>query len=153
LQENAHIFVSLHYNALPETVNPLARARGFSVYYNYPHSFRLAQSVYDAFTKRVNLPDNGMIANDVLFIPRIPQMPSILVENAYIILPEQEEMARSKKGREPLVRALYEGIMNFYGAEPRPSKKTAKRRAFRKPMKKAILLPAKSSAEKAAKHK
>ncbi len=153
LQENAHIFVSLHYNALPETVNPLSRARGFSVYYNYPHSFRLAQSVYDAFTKRVNLPDNGMIANDVLFIPRIPQMPSILVENAYIILPEQEEMARSKKGREPLVRALYEGIMNFYGAEPRPSKKTAKRRAFRKPMKKAILLPVKSSAEKTAKHK
>lgn len=146
LKENAHIFVSLHYNALPETVNPLARARGFSVYYNYPHSFQLAQSVYDAFTRRVLLPDNGMIANDVLFIPRIPQMPSILVENAYIILPEQEEMARSKKGREPLVRALYEGIMNFYGAKPRPLKKTAKRNAFKKPMKKAVLLPGKTPA-------
>ena len=134
LQENAHIFVSLHYNALPETTNPFAGARGFSVYYNYPHSFQLAQSVYDAFTKRVPLPGNGLIANDVLFIPRIPQMPSILVENAYIILPQQEEMARSKKGREPLVRALYEGIMKFYGAIPRPPKK---------PMKKAVLLPGK----------
>ncbi len=143
LNENAHIFVSLHYNALPETINPLARARGFSVYYNYPHSFQLAQSVYDAFTKRVPLPDNGMIANDVLFIPRIPQMPSILVENAYLILPEQEEMARSKKGREPLVRALYEGIMKFYGVTPRPAKTPAKRNAFKKPMKKAVLLPAK----------
>lgn len=153
LRENAHIFVSLHYNALPETVNPLARARGFSVYYNYPHSFQLAQSVYDAFTKRVPLPDNGMIANDVLFIPRIPQMPSILVENAYIILPEQEERARSKKGREPLVRALYEGIMNFYGAKPRPLKKPAKRNAFRKPMKKAVLLPGKTPEPAAAKKK
>ncbi len=151
LKENAHIFVSLHYNALPETVNPLARARGFSVYYNYPHSFQLAQSVYDAFTKRVPLPDNGMIANDVLFIPRIPQMPSILVENAYIILPEQEEMARSKKGREALVRALYEGIMNFYGATPRPAKTPAKRNAFRKPMKKAVLLPAKTEKTSTAK--
>lgn len=146
LKENAHIFVSLHYNALPETINPLARARGFSVYYNYPHSFQLAQSVYDAFTKRVPLPDNGMIANDVLFIPRIPQMPSILVENAYIILPEQEELARSKKGREPLVRALYEGIMKFYGATPRPLKKPVKRNAFKKPMKKAVLLPGKPPA-------
>lgn len=143
LKENAHIFVSLHYNALPETVDPLARARGFSVYYNYPHSFQLAQSVYDAFTKHVELPDNGMIANDVLFIPRIPQMPSILVENAYIILPEQEEMARTKQGREPLVRALYEGIMKFYGATPRNTKKPARRHAFQKPMKKAVLLPAK----------
>ncbi len=153
LKENAHIFVSLHYNALPETVNPLARARGFSVYYNYPHSFQLAQSVYDAFTKRVPLPDNGMIANDVLFIPRIPQMPSILVENAYIILPEQEEMARSKKGREPLVRALYEGIMKFYGATPRPLKKPVKRNAFKKPMKKAVLLPAKTPELSPAKKK
>lgn len=153
LKENAHIFVSLHYNALPETVNPLARARGFSVYYNYPHSFQLAQSVYDAFTKRVTLPDNGMIANDVLFIPRIPQMPSILVENAYIILPEQEEMARTKKGREPLVRALYEGIMNFYGAKPRPPKKSAKRNAFKKPLKKAVLLPGKTPSAHTAKKK
>lgn len=143
LKENAHIFVSLHYNALPEIVNPLARARGFSVYYNYPHSFPLAQAVYDAFTKHVSLPDNGMIANDVLFIPRIPQMPSILVENAYIILPEQEEMARSKKGREPLVKALYEGIMKFYGVSPRPTKKSTQRNAFRKPAKKTVLLPPK----------
>jgi len=150
LKENAHIFVSLHYNALPETVNPLSRARGFSVYYNYPHSFQLAQAVYDAFTRVVPLPDNGMIANDVLFIPRIPQMPSILVENAYIILPEQEEMARTKTGRAPLVRALYEGIMNFYGAKPRPAKTPVKRSRFRKPAKKTALLPAKQPVLKPA---
>lgn len=133
LKEKAHLFISLHYNALPETVNPLTRARGYSVYYNYPHSFQLAQSVYDAFTRNVPLPDNGMIANDVLFIPRIPQMPSILVENAYIILPEQEEMAKSKEGRAAFVQALYEGILNFYGVKTDPVKKPARRNAFKKP--------------------
>ncbi len=133
LKEKAHIFVSLHYNALPETINPLSRARGYSVYYNYPHSFPLAQAVYDAFTRLVPLPDNGMIANDVLFIPRIPQLPSILVENAYLILPEQEEMAKTKQGRAPLVQALYEGILNFYGVKTDTKKKPGKRNAFKKP--------------------
>lgn len=120
LQEKAHIFISLHYNALPETFNPFAKPRGYSIYYNYPHSFELAKAVYDSFTRLVSLPDDGLISNDVLFIPRIPQLPSILVENAYLILPEQEELAKTREGRAPFVRAIYEGILNFYGVTPEP---------------------------------
>ena len=112
--QQAHLFISLHYNALTETANPFARSRGFSVYYTYPHSFALAQSVYKAFTQHVPLPDNGLIANDVLFIPRMPDFPSILVENAYLMMPQQEQMARTHEGRAPFVKALYEGIVKFY---------------------------------------
>ncbi len=158
LQEDAHIFVSLHYNALPETINPLARPRGYSVYYNYPHSFKLAQAVYRSFTKNVKLPDNGMIANDVLFIPRIPHIPSILVENAYMLIPEQEQMARSKQGRAPLVKALYEGILNFYGVKlPQPPAKKKKaapkktRQTTQKSSSKTYLRPAPKPVLKAGK--
>lgn len=130
LDQNAHIFVSLHHNALPDTVNPLAAPRGYSVYYTYPHSFALAESVYKAFNRLIALPDNGLIANDVLFIPRIPEMPSILIENAYMILPEQEELVLSPKGREQFAQAIYQGILNFYGVEPpaKRSKAQGKRR-------------------------
>lgn len=140
LQEQAHIFISLHYNALPETADPMARPRGYCVYYNYPHSFPLAQAIYKSFNRQVSLPDNGMIANDVLFIPRIPQMPSILVENAYLILPEQEEMARTPEGRRTFVQALYEGILDFYGV-PLSAKKspTVKQNSFQKPAKQLYL--------------
>jgi N-acetylmuramoyl-L-alanine amidase len=144
LQEKAHIFISLHYNALPETFNPLAKPRGYSVYYNYPHSFELAKAVYESFTRLVSLPDNGLIANDVLFIPRIPQMPSILVENAYLILPEQEEMAKTREGRAPFVRAIYEGILKFYGVTPDPVlTENRKRKTQKKPARKTYLRPAK----------
>ena len=145
LKENAHIFISLHYNALPETINPLSRPRGYSVYYNYPHSFKLAQAVYRSFTKRVKLPDNGMIANDILFIPRIAQMPSILVENAFLILPQQEKLARDPQGRSQFVQALYQGILNFYGVKntsAQSSKKAQKRRS-QKPTKKTYMRAAK----------
>ena len=119
IDEEAHLLISLHYNALPDTIDPLAHPRGFSVYYNYPHSFALAEAVYKSFVKNVALPDDGMIANDVLFIPRISQFPSILVENAYLILPQQEELAQTQTGRAPFIQALYEGILNFY-KKPEP---------------------------------
>ncbi len=130
LDQDAHIFVSLHHNALPDTVNPLAAPRGYSVYYTYPHSFDLAESVYKAFNRLIALPDNGLIANDVLFIPRIPEIPSILIENAYMILPEQEELVLSPKGREQFAEAIYQGILNFYGVDtnPKRSKAQGKRR-------------------------
>ena len=144
LQEKAHLFVSLHYNALPETINPLSKPRGYSIYYNYPHSFELAKAVYESFTRLVSIPDNGLIANDVLFIPRIPQMPSILVENAYLILPEQEEMAKTREGRAPFVRAVYEGILKFYGVTPEPVlTENRKRKTRKKPARKTYLRPAK----------
>ena len=112
--QQAHIFISLHYNALAETQNPLASPRGFTVYYAYPHSLALAQSVHNAFVKHVPLADNGLLANNVLFIPRMSDYPSILVENAFLMIPQQEEMAKTKEGRAPFVKALYEGILNFY---------------------------------------
>lgn len=112
--QQAHIFISLHYNALAETQNPLASPRGFTVYYAYPHSLALAESVHKAFGKHVPLADNGLLANSVLFIPRMSDYPSILVENAFLMFPDQEEMAKTKEGRALFVKALYEGIVNFY---------------------------------------
>ena len=114
VKENAHIFISLHHNALPDTANPLAKPMGYSVYYTYPHSFKLAESIHQSFQKNVPLPDSGLILNDVLFIPRIPDMPSVLIENAYMILPEQEELVMSKKGRRLFAQTIYQGIVDFY---------------------------------------
>lgn len=116
--KQADLFVSLHYNALPETANPLTHSHGFSVYYTYPHSLKLAQSVHNAYKKQVPLTDSGLFENTILFIPRMSEFPSILVENAFLILPEQEQLARTREGRAPFVKALYEGILDFFGATP-----------------------------------
>lgn len=132
-KNKAHIFVSLHYNALPSTTDPAAKPRGFTIFYAYPHSFDLANEMHDSFIKNVPLPDEGLTLNDVLFIPRISDFPSILVENAHLIIPEQEQMARTDAGQRIFVQALYEGIVNFYQKQfpppppPKPAKKKTKR--------------------------
>lgn len=118
LEEEAHIFVSLHHNAFGDTVNPLVAPHGFSIYYTYPHSFKLAESVHKSFTKSVPLHDSGLIANDVLFIPRISEMPSILIENAFMILPDQESLVMSEAGRKLFAETIYQGILRFYQPEP-----------------------------------
>ena len=118
LEENAHLFISLHHNALPETTDPFARPLGYSIYYTYPHSFKLGQSIHQSFQQHVSLPDNGLIANDVLFIPRISDIPSVLIENAYMILPEQEELVMSKEGRQLFAQTIYDGILTFYKTLP-----------------------------------
>ena len=68
------------------------------------------------------------------------------MENAYLILPEQEEMAKTPQGRKMLVQALYEGILNFYGVKiPQQKaavKKPAAKRYSQKPMKTTYLRPA-----------
>ncbi len=122
--QQADLFISLHYNAVADTVNPLSKPRGFSVYYAYPHSRALGQAVHKAYAKHVPLADNGLIQNDILFIPRMPDYPSILVESAFLILPEQEELARTPAGRAPFVKALYEGIVNFYKNQFSPTNTT-----------------------------
>ena len=127
LEQQAHIFISLHHNALPDTFNPRSMERGYSIYYTYPHSFNLAQSIYQTFNTKIPLADNGLIANDILFIPRICEMPSILIENAFMILPEQEEFVMSQKGRELFAQTIYEGILQFYKSTfPTPDAKRKK---------------------------
>lgn len=116
-QIRADILVSLHYDALPASVSPFKGRRGFSVFYSYPHSRKLAQSVHKAYKRLVPLPDNGLHQTDFLFVPRISGQPTVLVENAFLMMPEQEDLARSKEGRAVFVRALKEGIEAFFAAE------------------------------------
>ena len=82
-----------------------------------------------------------MIANDILLIPRIPQMHSILVENAYIILPEQAEMAKDPAKRKLFANAIYEGILDFYGVKPAPPKANKKVRRGKRRLKRTKAAP------------
>ncbi|MGB2578615.1 N-acetylmuramoyl-L-alanine amidase [Elusimicrobium simillimum] len=119
IKEGAHIFVSIHHNALPVSVSPFARKRGFVIYYFNEHSKPLALSLNDAFAANVKLPNNGTQVGDFSTV-RAPQFPSVLTENAFLMFPEQEDMVRNADTRAAFVKAIYEGILGFYGVKPEP---------------------------------
>lgn len=111
--ENAHLFISLHNNALPDNVNPFAADRGFSMFYYYPHSIAFAQTMQKSFERNIGIPSEGVIQADFSVIRSLPQVPSILIENTYLMIPYQEELVKQDRFINMLGNAIAEGVTDF----------------------------------------
>jgi N-acetylmuramoyl-L-alanine amidase len=112
VERGADVFVSIHNNALPDGSSPFAKPRGFTVFYYHPHSLALGRAVHEAYAAAAPVPDEGL-QWDNLLVARLSAMPAILVENAYIIFPEQEALLNEPSFREKLARALVSGLRAF----------------------------------------
>ncbi len=122
------IYISIHNNAIADGRDPFAAPRGFSIYFYHAHSMAFAKSIHDSFVRSINLPDEGLRFGDY-HVVRMTYMPSILVENAYMIFPEHEEMLKSARFRAKLSKAVCKGILDFFEV---PKKKRRVRRRRRK---------------------
>ncbi len=112
VDRDADLFVSLHNNALPDGTDPFAKPRGFTVFYYHPHSLALGRAVHAAYAGAVRLPDEGL-QWDNLLVARLTAMPALLIENAYIILPDQEDLLNHAAFRQTLARALVKGLRDY----------------------------------------
>jgi N-acetylmuramoyl-L-alanine amidase len=110
----ADLFVSLHYNALPDGVHP-DENRGSNVYYFHPQSYPLAQSILKTLLQRLNLPNFGLFY-DNLSVCRITSMPSVLIEAAFIMHPEEEALILDSDFRDKTAEAIVDGIEEFLRA-------------------------------------
>jgi N-acetylmuramoyl-L-alanine amidase len=116
VERRGDVFVSIHNNAVGDGVNPFASPRGFSVFYHHPQSLSLADRMYRAYEKRVPLPGEGLRYGNLL-VARLTAMPAILIENAYMIFPSQEENLNDPAFRERLAEAIADGLESFLAEE------------------------------------
>jgi len=116
VREQADMFISIHNNALPEGTNPFVN-NGISVYYYHPHSAALARAVHDALIDELDLPDFGRYYGN-LAVSRPTQYPAILVECAFMTIPEQEALLKTDKFRKNISHAVIEGIKDFLESQP-----------------------------------
>ncbi|MCH7690429.1 MAG: N-acetylmuramoyl-L-alanine amidase [candidate division Zixibacteria bacterium] len=107
----ADLFVSIHNNALPDGVNPFTN-NGTSIYYYHPHSINLARAIHGEMLKATQLPDHGLYHGN-LAVNRPTQYPAVLIECAFMIIPEQEEMLKSERFRKRVANAITKGIEKF----------------------------------------
>jgi N-acetylmuramoyl-L-alanine amidase len=108
---DADIFISLHYNALPDGVNPY-KNRGSSTYYFHPQSYLLAESIQKMLLKKLKLMNYGLFYRN-LSVCRITSMPSILIEPAFLMHPEEEALILDHRFREKTAEAIVAGIEEF----------------------------------------
>lgn len=126
------IFISVHYNAIGDGKDPFARPRGYSLYYYHRHSAEFARAMHKSYVKNIKLPDEGVRYGDYHVI-RMTYMPAILLESAYMIYPEQEEMSCSPSFREKLSRTIVKGALDFFDVPKKPKwkKKSGKKKKRR----------------------
>jgi len=108
---NADLFVSIHNNALPDGINPITN-NGVSTYYYHPHSINLAKAIQTELLKATKSPDYGLFYGN-LAVNRPTQFPAVLVECAFMIIPDQEAMLKTDDFRKKAAGAVVRGIETF----------------------------------------
>ena len=109
---NSHAFVSIHLNAVPDGTNPF-RVQGTATYHYHPLSGGLAELVQRAAVQQLSLPDNG-VKRENFAVVRGTWMPSVLVEGAFIILPDQEAALRTPEYQARYAQAIVEGLEAYF---------------------------------------
>lgn len=110
---NAHAFVSLHYNAYPDGVNPFRQPNGMEVYFYRPHAEPLARAVQTEMLERIPLADQGVYFRS-LAVVRSTWVPAILVEGGFMMIPEQEHAMKTADVQERYAMAVADGLEAFF---------------------------------------
>lgn len=109
---NANAFVSIHLNAVPDGVNPF-RAQGTATYHYHLHSGSLAKVVQAAEVTQLALPDNGVNRANFAVV-RGTWMPMVLVEGAFIIMPDQEAALRTPEYQARYAQGIVDGLEAYF---------------------------------------
>ncbi len=110
-RDSADLFVSVHNNAVPDGINPFAR-NGTGTFFHHPQSRALAKAVHHDARLATGLADYGLTQANFAVI-RPWQYPAILVECAFMIIPEQEEMLENDAFINRTAHGIADGILDF----------------------------------------
>jgi len=115
---NAHAFVSIHLNALPDGVNPFT-ANGTSTLFFNQSSEALARPVQRALMARFGLRDLGVHYQN-LAVARPSWYPGVLTEGLFLMMPEQEAAMRDAGFQRKYAEAILEGLEAYFRELGRP---------------------------------
>lgn len=107
----ADLLISIHANAGGVDKGYLG-ASGTSTYYNNPFWAPLAETVYDRLLE-LELAEFGVIGSFNYTVIRVSQMPSVLVEQAFMSNAEDEEKLADNQFRQQIAEKIYQGIIDY----------------------------------------
>lgn len=106
----ANYFISIHCNSNP---NPDINGTEVYIYQYYTQSHWLAEQVMSGVTDVVGTKDNGIYINQSLYVLRNTNMPSILVELAY--LTNYANSVQLRDNQYLFAYGIFLGIMRYFG--------------------------------------
>ena len=109
--KEAQIFVSIHANSLPDSINPMTR-RGSSVFYYYDEAKPLSDAIMNSVANKMPVNKEG-VKQASFAVVRNTSAVSVLVETAYVINPYDNELLMTDKFRQDYAKAVADGIKNY----------------------------------------
>lgn len=104
----ANYFLSIHVNA---SVNPNANGTECYVYSENSKSYYLAKQMLNSIVNELKTKDNGVRINPSLYVLRNTDMPSVLIELAYIS--NYADSLKLKNDQYKFAVAIYQGLLNY----------------------------------------
>lgn len=114
INANADMLVSIHCNSIGGG-DPL-KTRGTTTFYKFPKDRNLAFSILNRLIKIPGLPENSMVSSFNFGPIKITEIPSVLVETAYLSHPEDEAILISDSGREQVAQGIVDGISDYFAS-------------------------------------
>lgn len=105
------LFISLHANALPDGANPEEK-HGTAVFYYYPQSKQFAKIMQAQILEEMQTKDDG-VSKYSLVVIRNTCCPSILIEMAYMVHPQEYTFLLDENFRNSMAEAIKNGIEKF----------------------------------------
>lgn len=109
IEAGASMLISLHHNALPDGRDPW-QERGVSTFYYHPFSLSLARHLQHALVHGTEFEDYGILY-DSLYMCRVPQMPSVLLELGFFTHPEDAALCLNPQHQQKVIKALVHGLL------------------------------------------
>jgi N-acetylmuramoyl-L-alanine amidase len=109
----ADMYVEIHANSIGFGTNPF-NARGVMVLYKYPPNRDVSFMVYKKLVG-IGLRPAFVISSFNSYTVKMTEMPSFLIEQAFMSHPEDEALLINQAFREKIARAIFEGIEEYFG--------------------------------------
>ena len=109
--EDSVFLISLHGNALPDDLDPIAN-NGTEVYYYYNQAKPLADLVLSEITTQTGM-NNHKVRQASFALVRNTNALSILIEIGFLINPSDDAKLVDKEFQKKTVEAIADGISNF----------------------------------------
>ena len=110
-QSGADAFISLHYDANPDT-----SITGFTTYYTHNNQKALASSLNDGLASTITLRNRGAQPANFLVL-RENRQNAVLVELGFLSNPSEERVLTTEMFREQATHGIYQGLINYFDAE------------------------------------
>ncbi len=109
---NSHALISIHENAFGDGVNPFPNV-GTSTLFFHPQTEPLARLVQAGMMREMGLRDLGVHYQNIA-IGRTTWMPSLITEGLFLMVPEQENAAKTPSFQERYARGVADGVEAYF---------------------------------------